>query len=165
MMGHTHITIGAAVGLAVGVISQSTLTESLGLAAIAGLAAILPDIDHPQGQIRQKIGLAGDLSLFWLSHRGLTHTLLANALIGVLSYLLIPGLAQWAVMGGYTSHLAADALTRRGIPFFWPLSSRSIHVLPRPFRITSGGMIENILWMLLVVGIGYCLLRLIYGSP
>jgi inner membrane protein len=164
MMGHTHITIGAFTGLAVGLALHASLTESMGLAAIAGIAAILPDIDHPQGQIRQKLGVAGDLSLFWLSHRGLTHTLLANLGIFVLSYLLLPEMAQLAVMGGYSSHLVADALTRRGIPFLWPISGRSFHLLPHPFRLTTGGWIENIFFLCLLVGIGYCLLRLAYGA-
>jgi inner membrane protein len=165
MMGHTHLTLGVVFGLGVGIATHSTILESAGLAVIAGLSSILPDIDHPKGQIRQKIGLAGDLSLFWLSHRGLTHTLLANLAIFVLSYLLLPELAQWAVVGGYTSHLIADALTRHGIPLFWPLSNRSIHLLPRPLRISTGGVIENMLWLVLLVGFGYCLVRFSHALP
>lgn len=165
MMGHTHVTLGVVVGLGVGIISQSTPTDSVGLGLIAGLSAILPDIDHPQGQIRQKMGVAGHLSLFWLSHRGLTHTLLANVAIYVLSYVLIPGLAQWAVVGGYTSHLVADSLTRRGIPLFWPLTDRPIHLLPRLMRISTGSWVETVLWLLLLVTIGYCLVRFTYALP
>ena len=34
--------------------------------------------------------------------------------------------------GAWLSHVLADGLTKLGVPFWWPLSSRRIHVLPYP---------------------------------
>lgn len=160
MMGSTHLTLGVAAGLAVGLALNATFPEATGMALIGGVAALLPDIDHPNGQIRQKMGVAGHLSLFWLSHRGLTHTLPFTLLVAVLSFALAPDLIQWPIVAGYTSHLVADSVTRRGIPLWWPLSNRPFHAfLPRPLRITTGGWVERIVWVFSLVGIALMLWR------
>lgn len=148
MMGSTHVQFGLIVGLGVGLAANATFPEATGLALIGGLAALLPDIDHPRSGIRQKMGTAGHLSLFWLSHRGLTHTALFALGVSLLSLFLAPPLIAWAICGGYASHLLADAVTRRGIPLWWPLSKRSFHALPRWMRIATGGRVEWSIWFL-----------------
>lgn len=100
-------------------------------AAVFGVAGFAPDLD----------GLVDPLSvhvdaLWWLQHRGVSHTLVgapvfALALIGILAILArrFParfGLFAWrpalvlaAVLGSFT-HLLLDAITYSGVPLFWP---------------------------------------------
>lgn len=148
MMGSTHAIIGLAAGLGIGLVTNASFSEATGLAMIGGAAALLPDIDHPNGQIRQKMGVAGHLSLFWLSHRGLTHTLLFALGVAVLAFYFTPESIRWAIIAGYSSHLVGDAITRRGIPLLWPLSGRPFFLLPRLLRISTGGWIERLVWLL-----------------
>jgi len=94
---------------------------------IAGglLTSLLPDIDHPQSVLGQR--------LRWLSlpiarifgHRGFTHSLLA--IIGVIMLFTLqitPGIVPLDVFHGmivgYLSHIIADMLTPAGVPLLWP---------------------------------------------
>ncbi len=97
-----------------------------------------------------------------LEHRGPTHSLLAaGGLAFVVGFAPLPapwpgwpGLLAaiapgWADIGtafviGYLSHLAADAVTKHGVPALWPLP-RDFGWLPRPFRITTGEPMEYII--------------------
>ncbi|WP_255149615.1 metal-dependent hydrolase [Halorarius halobius] len=83
-----------------------------------------------------------DLRVPFVSHRGITHTLLfllgVAALLGAVgwqlgqgSYRPLGGPTRAAAFGagvgviGVGSHLLADALTPAGVPFLWPLSGES----------------------------------------
>ena len=54
-----------------------------------------------------------------------------------------------AVGGGWLVHLLGDAITKQGVPLFWPLRIRGKGwydvALPSIFRITAGGSIETVL--------------------
>jgi membrane-bound metal-dependent hydrolase YbcI (DUF457 family) len=101
-------------------------------------------------------GVAGVVHRLPGHHRGWTHappiaiavTVLACA-FGPVLFPALPGVGP-AFAAGYISHLASDALTIRGIPLWWPGSSQpSLHLLPRPLRVRTGGPREgvfNILW-------------------
>ena len=90
-------------------------------------------------------------------HRGWTHAPpLAIAVTAgslALAPYLLPNLrgVGAAFAAGYLSHLAADALTIRGIPLWWPgASKRTLHLLPRGLRVRTGGSGErifNICWV------------------
>lgn len=118
------------------------------------LTCLLPDIDHPQSLLGQR--------LRWISlpisrifgHRGFTHSLLA--IITGLSLLhwqpaarfwLPTDILQGMVLG-YLSHIVADMLTPAGVPLLWPWRFR--------FRLallhTSGtAYIERIFCLILIV--------------
>lgn len=136
MMAPTHLAAGAAAGLAVALVYHHPPALYMALGALAGL---LPDIDHPNGSIRRRLP-GSNLLLFWLGHRGLTHTL---AVLGVIAVLVIRSPYGLPLLAGYASHLAGDTLTIRGIPLLWPLSTRNISLLP----IRAGGWIENLVIM------------------
>jgi inner membrane protein len=51
---------------------------------------------------------------------------------------------------GYLSHVAlADALTIAGVPLLWPWRKK-FHLLPRPLRIRTGGLVEQLIGLVLV---------------
>ena len=74
-----------------------------------------------------------------LRHRGPLHSLafsvgITVVAVGVLLF-LVPGFSWWWGLGfgwGWLSHILADGLTQYGVPLWWPLSSRRVHVLPYP---------------------------------
>ena len=72
--------------------------------------------------------LAGLFLLFaaLLRHRTFTHSLVALAMIAVITYQIDPDLSP-AAAAGYISHLLADSMTPHGVPWLWPW--------PRCFRV------------------------------
>jgi len=103
-------------------------------------------------------GIAGLINRLPGHHRGWTHSLPFAILVSgaALFYLPIlapgmPGLGL-AFAVGYVSHLIADALTIRGIPLWWPGKGKSsLHLLPKTFRVRTGGKGEvlfNVLWLI-----------------
>jgi len=142
MRGGTHIIAGVLVGYVVGASAGVPLLDSAALGAVGGLAAMLPDIDHPQSAIRRKTGVLGTLAAFWMNHRGITHSALAVLIVGLVATLLSQPLMTAAIAGGYASHLLLDSCTPAGIPLFWP-AARRIHLLPSVVRIRTGSFAER----------------------
>lgn len=102
-------------------------------------------------------------------HRGWTHApsfalalVAASFAFGPVLLPALPGVgAAFAV--GYLSHLAADALTIRGIPLWWPGGhAPSLHLLPRPLRVRTGSggeVVFNICWAAALPLLAIALLR------
>lgn len=151
MMGHTHGLIGVALGLGVATIYHVTPEASLALAGLAGGLALLPDIDHPQGKLRRKMGTVGHIGLFWLKHRGITHTLIALVAVAAAAYMLLPLPYAIGAAGGYLSHLLADMVTVSGLPVFWPYKRESLHIMPKRLRITTNTLPEHLLALVLML--------------
>lgn len=149
-MGHTHILAGVCAGLGVAAYMHASPLDSLVLAGLAGAAALLPDIDHPKSDIRQKLGLLGTFTFGWMSHRGITHTWILWALLSALALLFLPAPVALALIAGYASHLIADMATRSGLPVFWPITEAKFYVLPYPIRVRTGSIVESLLDVALV---------------
>ena len=175
MLGHSHVLIGCA-GVAVAeVIARSQGTSIFGAplawvpsepVALPGLplamacvavGSLLPDLDHPRAALGnyRVVGIpvlkpAAIVTSALLSHRGASHSLVLWALLTMLGmYIAGPaGLAPlaWAASLGYGLHLAADSLTKAGVPWLWPLRRQSFGFPPvRALRIHTGGLAENLL--------------------
>jgi len=129
MLGITHAAGGAAIGAAVG----AALGAPFEGAIAGGLAALLPDIDHPGSVIGRRVPLLPVLLSVFAGHRGITHTawfcaaLTAAAWAGAAS-LGLKGAAFAAAVAsaflGSFSHLLLDGLTRSGVQPFMPLPPR-----------------------------------------
>ncbi|AMA64828.1 Inner membrane protein YdjM [Candidatus Arsenophonus lipoptenae] len=87
--------------------------------------SLLPDIDHPSSHIGRLFRFISVPICRLCGHRGFTHSLCAWVVIILLSnklknnYLFSDALIQSFLLG-YFSHLIADMLTAKGIPFLWP---------------------------------------------
>src|SRR3990172_3512038 len=163
MKGTSHLCIGLfavyAVHQAVPLASSPPgLLVALGLGAAA---ALLPDIDSDEAEIRQMTGTARSKGLAgrvvsWLTrpfggHRALTPTMLAWLIVTVWAGLYFRGNGfAVAVSVGYLSHLIADMLTPQGVPLLWPVYRKRVRLLPTAFAIRTGSAIET----LIVVAVG-----------
>jgi membrane-bound metal-dependent hydrolase YbcI (DUF457 family) len=175
MLGHTHALFGAATLLA-----TETLARTAGISLVqphvikglpaglvlctgaAILGALAPDLDAEESSIKGELGLAGELiqgglSLLGVKHRGVFHSGLAILVV----FVAAGGMGWWlgyADVGlafglGYFSHIAlADAMTITGVPLFWPLK-HPFHLLPKGLRVRTGGSVEGLIFLLVIVGV------------
>jgi membrane-bound metal-dependent hydrolase YbcI (DUF457 family) len=108
-------------------------------------------------------GVAGLVHRLPGHHRGWTHAppvaLALTAAALAMGPVLAPSLrgVGAALATGYISHLLADALTIRGIPLWLPGKTQpSLHLLPGPLRVRTGGAGErlfNLCWPVILVGL------------
>ena len=122
------------------------------------LTCLLPDIDHPQSLLGQRLRWISQPIARAFGHRGFTHSLLA-VVGGVIllrmqlpSGWIIPADAFQGMVLGYLSHIVADMLTPAGVPLLWPCRWR--------FRLPlinsqKGNQLERILCLACV---GYAIL-------
>jgi membrane-bound metal-dependent hydrolase YbcI (DUF457 family) len=170
MMGTTHAQAGVAGWLTTCVLvelSGSPLPPLIiaGGAAVAGFAALIPDIDVHGSDASRMLGPVTELISWvisrsgkylsrWLNpdlpdkmigdgHRQFTHSFLGIALWTALAALVMLPLHQpvwvWGAMAeGYANHVAMDMWTIFGCRLFWPDQHRW-GWLPMPFRVRTGG--------------------------
>ena len=174
MRGHTHALFGLATLAAVEALTDFVPPHPLqgvpaGLALCAGaaiLGALAPDLDAEEASIQHELGglgsaVRGGLQFFGVKHRGLTHSGLATSLVMAISWLLGQRLGYphlglaWGL--GYLSHILADAMTVGGVPLLWPLPGR-VHLLPRPWRIRTGGAVEGLVFLVGGIGLAWLVL-------
>lgn len=147
------------------------------------LGALLPDLDHPKAWLAQfrlaRRGLLRFIRPFAFpsavlreefGHRGALHSLLAVLVLYLAAQALdasAPGAAQVgaALAWGYALHLAADALTNRGVPLLFPFWRHRWH-MPRPLAVRTGGLGEA-LYVVLVLALSsaYAVSPLVSAAP
>lgn len=149
MLWRTHFLTGAAAGLLIaghfGHTDIKTMTISAG---VAGIAALLPDIDDPHSKLGRMISPVSWVVKVAVGHRGPLHSLLATAIVFILAKIFIGPNLTLAITAGYFSHLLADSINPQGVPLFWPL--RKHFGLP---LVQTGSIIENIVVMPGMAGI------------
>ena len=135
MMAISHVLVGGAVWTAtVYATGQPSEPSALGLAA---LGALLPDIDHPKSWVGKRLALISLPLATLIGHRGVSHSLLAVAVLAIFLGMAGPSHLAAPLAVGYLSHLLADGLTLSGVPLFWPF--KRTHGIP---LIRTGSMAE-----------------------
>lgn len=182
-----HAVSGLALGLAIDTVARARLgyspfagQETLALAALIG-GALLPDIDSGHSAIRRETGtdeshlggklIGAGLRTVGIKHRGVTHSLLALALVGLVAVAgrdFLVGVLHWQVGGlalpvalltGYSAHLLGDMLTVAGVPLLWPWR-HNFHLLPGPMHFSTNSWKEH----LVTVALGVLVVYLLPGS-
>ena len=145
-MGSTHAMAGFVIWFAM---VRANISPPLGIIAVV-LGSLLPDIDHPNGTLRQMMDLPeflkhpiGEI----IPHRGPTHTIWAGILFSMLAVFL----AAWgrnpilvslamglAMLIGYSSHLVLDSLNPTGVKWLSPWKDLKLHGM-----ITTGSRGEE----------------------
>jgi inner membrane protein len=114
MRGYTHLAFALAAASSIETLQHRNIITLP--VAVAGISALLPDIDHPESLLGRKIKPISWLINKLLGHRTITHSL--DFAIGLcIVVLLSSNFAYWAWMFalGYISHLLLDSLTLSGI--------------------------------------------------
>lgn len=132
------------------------------VAAVFGVAGAAPDADG----LFDRLSNVAD-SLYWMQHRGVSHSLVGAPLFGLALMLLLVLAARWwprrfglfawrrslvpaAILGSWT-HLLLDAVTYGGIPLWWPfafgrVTTLSFHWLVFWMLPLSGGVLLLHAW-------------------
>ena len=162
MTGKTHMLIGTCTGIITALtIGTDNAAIFCGTIASTVIGSLIPDIDNPKSTFGSKTFFTSNIINKMFGHRGITHApiILLIFSVGLLFVLnsfhmesYIPILYGYTI--GYISHLLLDALTKAGIPLFYPISKKRFHLL----NIKSGGIAER----LIVVGIILLLITVIF---
>jgi inner membrane protein len=159
-MGTTHLALAAAMYFGLRLLRIPAQVDLVFAAVLIG--SLFPDIDHPKSSIAKQSLILRGVSRAVSSvseHRGVVHSLMASYFFAGLTYALVTyaGLDAAIAYGywfGYVSHLLGDSMTRSGVGWLQPFSSRRIR---GPFR--TGSFREKVLSILLAFTALYLLLR------
>jgi len=143
MLWRTHFLAGSAAGLLM--VGNTTDIKTAAISAVvAGVAALLPDLDDPHSKLGRIVPIISWAVKTAVGHRGPLHSLSGVDIVYVLAALFIhPGntnLTPFPLMvaAGYFSHIVIDSLNPPGCPWLWPLD---IHFkLP---LTETGGILES----------------------
>lgn len=148
MTGRTHRIGGLCTGILISNLyigtnlTSNNLKLSLLFTGACVLGSLIPDIDHRGSTISNKNmatkTVSNIISLF--GHRGITHTPIIYILLLLLPSIFFSRLenpfelytyilSMGCIIGAF-SHLILDLLTVEGIPLFFPLSIKKVHLLP-----------------------------------
>ena len=146
MMFRTHIAFAFLVSIVA--IKLFSIPNQILFIVITLLASSIADIDHPDSKLGKKLKFIS----FLFEHRGFFHSVFAVLLFSIVAY-FIGKIYFYAVLLGYSSHIAADALTIQGIMPFHPLSRKSI----RGF-IKTGSFLEALFFIAVVILSAYLII-------
>lgn len=138
MTGKTHITSGIALSLLVCNDFISFILLIIG--------SILPDIDHNHSTLGKVIPIIPKM----LKHRGIMHSIWIPL---ILLFINKP------LCYGYFLHLAFDLITKNGIKPLNPLFGFTIKI---PI-VKTGGLLEKIIYFLLLILIFILIIRIVFG--
>lgn len=174
MRGTTHLFIGAnAVWLLNALYSALDAPQVALLALLGGFGALLPDLDHPHSLIShlEVKGIRPFAPLGQVLHQALGHRGMLHSFLGLLAFspgivllaLKLGGESALVFAMGYLSHLFADALTRSGVPLFFP-RRKSLALLPRRWCLTTGSPWEELVFVVSALGVVAFLLETLWGE-
>lgn len=141
MLWRTHLMTGITAGYLIAGPDPTVLLT-------AGVAALLPDIDHPNSYIGRKIPVIPKLIKATLGHRGALHSASAAVLVFLAATLIGGPLLGIATGTGYLIHIMGDMLTPSGVPLLWPVLGKNVKLA----AVKTGGLMEKF-----VVFPGICL--------
>jgi inner membrane protein len=122
------------------------------------IASVFVDIDCKKSKIGKKWYFR---PLQWfVKHRGVFHTLVFGLVIFLIIYLFSYS-AGLGFLCGYVLHLFLDLFTKQGIMLFWPLSKVKVKLI----RIKSGGLIEEIFFVLFLIFDFVLFLKILLNFP
>ena len=149
MKGPAHMAFGlTSVGLVGSIMDESLFDRPEYLIAV-GVAALLPDVDHPRAPIGMMFYPLSKLISKHFSHRTITHSLIAILVVWTSTALarILTGidLVFW-VVGGYISHIVLDMMTVQGVALFYPFKKNPCVVPGNPnYRFRSNNSNHEIL--------------------
>ena len=151
MMYYTHLAFGLLSGLIFRqIVGGGNKYIFLGLVLVG---ALIPDLDHPDSKIGKKLGIVSKIIEKAFGHRGLMHTFYFAVILPGIIYYAAGASYGIAVFVGYMSHLFIDGFTKQGINFLHPVTRLHLGGF-----VETGGIMEKVVFGLIVVGIAIILL-------
>ena len=147
MLWRTHFLAGAAAGLLLAGHHADLRTAAMS-AGVAGVAALLPDLDDPHSKVGHVIPLISWAIKTTVGHRGPLHSLAGAGVMSLLAafvmrfwyaHTLVFGHMVPLVAVGYVSHLVMDSLNPQGVPWLWPVEAHF-----RVPLVQTGGLLEHL---------------------
>lgn len=134
-----HSLIGAGIGVSTAHVLGADPLLSLGLAVFG---ASIPDLDlhWAPRHYTPRPGSCCKLN----EHRGPSHSLSLAIMAG---FALGAGTAWWIGLMftvGWLSHILVDGVSYLGVPYFWPIYSKRIRLLPYGLRVRSGNRLVEL---------------------
>jgi inner membrane protein len=160
MTGRTHdLAALTTLTFAVTYLTLPPITVGTALTSIAAnlIGGAIPDIDQPAAKLWRRLpagSIIGSIVRpFFGAHRSISHSILGVLVFGFLSYSALNYIRTFIIadmnvvwvsfMLGIISHLIMDAITKDGIPLFFPLTFRFGFPPIRKLRITTGTILES----------------------
>lgn len=138
MRGYTHLAFALAAASSIQVLTHKDVLSLPVM--VAGISALLPDIDHTDSLLGRKIKPISWLINKLFGHRTITHSL--DFAIGLCIVVLLSssfGYWAWMFVLGYMTHLLLDSLTKTGIKL-----SMFRHDSTIGFRVVkTGGIVDT----------------------
>jgi membrane-bound metal-dependent hydrolase YbcI (DUF457 family) len=136
MMSYTHIAFGI---MLFGIISSTLgLAPTVAVLAVAAIASLLPDIDHPKSVLGIIFFPVSTYISRKYGHRTITHSLAFVVVVAASTTPLF--LVHWsywlAIVIGVVSHIVADGMNVSGIPLMWPS--------PRPYYFMNEKLLVKV---------------------
>jgi len=164
MTARTHDVIAFSALTTVAVVNPpSEITIPTVFACVVGniVGSLLPDLDQATNRLWDLLPWGDNLGRIFrrlfLGHRTLSHSLLGVIIFDYILWKALPVflnpnyinpfLVHDAIMIGVISHLISDAVTKDGIPLFFPLPVKIGFPPLEALRIKTGGWIEKYLIM------------------
>ncbi|GGE17591.1 hypothetical protein GCM10011571_19140 [Marinithermofilum abyssi] len=142
---------------------KSIQYRSAALTVLGGIMVLLYFLKH----VPLWTCLAGmyAMSVAFVPHRSITHSLLALGIVTGITYLAAPDYSV-AIAAGYISHLLADAVTTGGVPFFWPWKKRW-GLKDLGIKVRSGDKVDQVTGKLAMYGGSLAILWMLFqgASP
>ncbi len=139
MMAKTHLAFGLLFGLLALPFLNSE--NKIIFMCLVVFASLLPDLDHEESFINQKVRIFRPFTRFF-THRGILHTIWIPLAAWMLLWVCTDFTYGSAIFLGYFSHLFSDGLTKNGVNIIHPLSQIRLQGF-----IQTGGMFEIIVFM------------------
>jgi inner membrane protein len=124
MLTPTHLITAQTAYLGACVAAAHPPAVPEGLVALG--AALIPDLDSRQSYPGRVLPPLSEWLERRFGHRSLTHSLLAQALAGLVAWWLLPPGFLLALLAGWVSHTLADMMTPAGVAWFWPARARCV---------------------------------------
>jgi inner membrane protein len=153
MMFKTHLAFGFFVWLVL-INLFSFANEGLFLIVVL-VFSVFPDIDTPDSKVGRKTKPVSSIFNLFFGHRGMIHSLWVPVIIAFVFFSLGINFIAYGALVGYFSHLLIDGFTLMGVNLLAPFPR--LHM--KGF-IRTGGFLEWVFFVLVIVGIIYLIIFL-----
>lgn len=158
MLFRTHFVFAIFIYLIFFKLLEISFYDKLIFGVFLLVATLFVDIDSTKSKLGH-YWIFRPVQLFF-SHRGIIHSLLVAFILSLVIYLfnISAGIGFFL---GYFFHLFLDFFTKQGVCLFWPFCKKKFFLC----GLSSGGIIEEIIFVLLLLCDIFLTVKFIFNIP